>query len=78
MVVWLFLVVSWVCLRFVTVVFADQTQLLFLVVKCVSELRGLWCFSGLCGLGCFRGLGGKRFMVFQRTLWFGVFQWLRC
>ena len=30
MVVWLFLVVPWVCLRFVIVVFPDHTQLLFL------------------------------------------------
>ena len=29
MVVWLFLAVSWVCLRFVSVVFSDHTQLLF-------------------------------------------------
>ena len=31
MVVWLFLVVSWVCLRFVIVVSPDHTHLLFLV-----------------------------------------------
>ena len=29
MVVWLFLAVSWVCLRFVIVVFPDHTHLLF-------------------------------------------------
>ena len=31
MVVWLFLVVPWVCLRFVNVVFPDHTHLLFLL-----------------------------------------------
>ena len=30
MVVWLFLVVPWVCMRFVIVVFPDHTHLLFL------------------------------------------------
>ena len=30
MVVWLFLAVPWVCLRFVIVVFTDNTHLLFL------------------------------------------------
>ena len=30
MVVWLFLAVPWVCLRFVIVVFSDHTHLLFL------------------------------------------------
>ena len=29
--VWLFIAVSWVCLQFVIVVFADHTQLLFLM-----------------------------------------------
>ena len=33
MVVWLFLVVQWVCLLFVIVVFPDYTHLLFLVVN---------------------------------------------
>ena len=32
MVVWLFLAVSWVCLRFVIVVFPDHTHLLFLYI----------------------------------------------
>ena len=31
-VVWLFLVVSWVCLQFVIVVFSDHTNLLFVIV----------------------------------------------
>ena len=38
MVVWLFLVVSWVCLRFVTVLFPDRTHyfwLLSVLVNCV-------------------------------------------
>ena len=33
-VVWLFLVVSWVCLQFVIVVFPDYTHLLFLIKSC--------------------------------------------
>ena len=38
MVVWLFLAVPWVCLRFVIVVFLDHTHLLFLIwVKTVCE-----------------------------------------
>ena len=32
MVVWIFLAVPWVCLRFVIVVFPDHTQLLFLIM----------------------------------------------
>ena len=36
MVVWLFLAVPWVCLRFVNVVFPDHTHLLF-SVDCGAE-----------------------------------------
>ena len=36
MVVWLFLAVPWVCLRFVNVVFPDHTQVLF-SVDCEAE-----------------------------------------
>ena len=39
MVVWLFLAVPWVCLRFVIVVFPDHTHLLFLM----SQLLCLCC-----------------------------------
>ena len=35
-VVWLFLAVPWICLQFVTVIFADHTHLLFLC-KCCSN-----------------------------------------
>ena len=42
-VVWLFLVVSWVCLQFVIVVFPDHTYLLFLMAQLVPDA----CF-GLC------------------------------
>ena len=34
MVVWLFLAVPWVCLRFVILVFPDHTHLLFLSAVC--------------------------------------------
>ena len=37
-VVWLFLVVPWVCLQFVIVVFPEYTHLLFLWVFCVGFL----------------------------------------
>ena len=37
MVVWLFLVVPWVCLRFVIVVFPDHTHLLFLIKRASLE-----------------------------------------
>ena len=40
-VVWLFLVVPWVCLQFVIVVFPDHTQLLFL---CVGLCFGMHYF----------------------------------
>ena len=33
-VVWLFLAVSWVCLKFVIVVFPDHTHLLFSCILC--------------------------------------------
>ena len=36
MVVWLFLVVSWGCLRFVTVVFPNHTHLLVLVSSVIN------------------------------------------
>ena len=37
-VVWLFLEVPWVCLRFVIVVFPDHTHLLFLVLQRLATL----------------------------------------
>ena len=33
MVVWLFLAVPWICLRFMIVVFPDHTNLLFLLIQ---------------------------------------------
>ena len=39
-VVWLFLVVPWVCLQFVIMVFTDHTHLLFLVLFCVRNISG--------------------------------------
>ena len=36
-VVWLFLAIPWVCLRFVIVAFPNHTHLLFLLVKAVAE-----------------------------------------
>ena len=36
MVVWFFRAVSWVCLRFVIVVFPDDTHLLFLYYRLIS------------------------------------------
>ena len=40
MVLWLFLVVPWVCLRFVIMVFPDHTHLLFLIaINVVTYLR---------------------------------------
>ena len=38
-VVWLFLAVPWVCLQFVNVVFPDHTNLLFLVIQGIKQLR---------------------------------------
>ena len=38
MVVWLFLVVTWVCLRFVIVVFPDHTHLLFLELSVTNGI----------------------------------------
>ena len=38
MVVWLFLAVTWVCLRFVIVVFPDHTHLLFLLHVVTSSV----------------------------------------
>ena len=40
MVVWLFLVVLWVCLRFMIVVFPDHTHLLFFMVLCPGAPDG--------------------------------------
>ena len=37
-VVWFFLAVPWVCLRFVIVVFPDHTNLLFLKAGCVTVI----------------------------------------
>ena len=39
MVEWLFLAVSWRCLRFVIVVFPDHTHLLFLTLKTGQKLN---------------------------------------
>ena len=44
-VVWLFLVVSWVCLLFVIVVYPDHTHLLFLKK---ADLLALWLYVFLC------------------------------
>ena len=41
MVEWLFLLVSWGCLRFVIVVFPDHTHLLFLIVFMAGSSPGL-------------------------------------
>ena len=38
-VVWLFLAVPWVCLRFVIVVFPDHTHLLFLVLRHIFQAQ---------------------------------------
>ena len=38
MVMWLFLVVTWVCLRFVIVVFPDHTHLLFLELSVTNGI----------------------------------------
>ena len=35
MVMWLFLAVPWVCLRFVSVVFPDHTHLLYSKISCI-------------------------------------------
>ena len=40
-VVWVFLVVQWVCLQFVIVVFPDHTHLLFLPFLLYATARGL-------------------------------------
>ena len=40
-VVWLFLAVPWVCLRFVIVVFPDQTHLLFLLNENIFDTHYL-------------------------------------
>ena len=42
MVVWLFLAVPWVCLRFVIVVFSDHTHLLFLTKNLQPDLDKLF------------------------------------
>ena len=39
-VVWSFLAVQWVCLRFVIVVFPDHTYLLFFMPPTVEKLKG--------------------------------------
>ena len=44
MVVWLFLAVSWVCLRMVIVVFPDHTHLLFLARQMINLLRKKYNF----------------------------------
>ena len=41
-VVWLFLAVPWVCLRFVVVVFPDQSHLLFLTACSARQLTSMW------------------------------------
>ena len=41
MVVWLFLAVQWVCLRFVIVVFPDHTHFLFFKIKLLFVLHHL-------------------------------------
>ena len=40
MVVWLFLAVPWVCLRFLIVVFPDRTHLLFLLMHMSYDVKG--------------------------------------
>ena len=47
MVVWLFLTVPWVCLRFVIVVFPDHTHLLFLAIdiRLKSREKCVECFG---------------------------------
>ena len=47
-VVWLFLSVPWVCLKFVIVLFPDHTRLLFLLYLLVVRVKRLYCvFSSL-------------------------------
>ena len=54
MVVWLFLAVPWVCLRFVIVVFPDHTRLLFFTIKggqgkpciCLNSFINSFCATG--------------------------------
>ena len=43
MVVWLFLAVLWVCLRFVIVVFSDHTHILFLLFNTSLSSQILGC-----------------------------------
>ena len=45
MVEWLFLAVSWGCLRFVIVVFPDHTHLLFLFVTCLNKFYNIICYT---------------------------------
>ena len=45
-VVWLFLVVSWVCTQFVFVVFPDHTHFLFLST-CMLRIRGFALFVAI-------------------------------
>ena len=40
-VVWLFLAVPWVCLRFVIVLFPDHTHLLVLAIYCIDRTFAL-------------------------------------
>ena len=46
-VVWLFLVVPWVCLQFVVVVFSDHNRLLILIYcfMCLPLFVGILCWS---------------------------------